>query len=69
MAELVTHCPELRIVATSRTPLRIAVEREYPLAPLEVPSWAGTLRLAGIRAFDRAWDAFLEDGRVRVEPA
>jgi glycogen debranching enzyme len=39
------------------------------LAPLEVPSWAGTLRLSGIRAFDRAWDAYLEDGRVRVEPA
>jgi class 3 adenylate cyclase len=37
VAELISHCPELRIVATSRTPLRIAVEREYPLAPLEVP--------------------------------
>ncbi|HZT46052.1 MAG TPA: glycogen debranching N-terminal domain-containing protein [Gaiellaceae bacterium] len=39
------------------------------LAPLEVPSWAGTLRLSGIRAFDRTWDAHLDDGRVRVEPA
>jgi glycogen debranching enzyme len=39
------------------------------VAPLEVPSWAGTLRLSGIRAFDRAWDVRLEDGRVRVEPA
>ncbi len=39
------------------------------LAPLEVPSWAGTLRLSGIRAFDRPWDAHLEGGRVRVEPA
>src|SRR5205085_10370129 len=37
VAELISQCPELRIVATSRTPLRIAVEREYPLAPLEVP--------------------------------
>jgi predicted ATPase/class 3 adenylate cyclase len=37
VAELISHCPELRIVATSRTPLRIAVEKEYPLAPLEVP--------------------------------
>jgi len=37
VAELISHCPELRIVATSRTPLRIAVEREYPLAPLELP--------------------------------
>jgi glycogen debranching enzyme len=39
------------------------------LAPLDVPSWAGTLRLSGIRAFDRVWDAYLEDGRVRVEAA
>jgi glycogen debranching enzyme len=39
------------------------------LAPVEVPSWAGTLRLSGIRAFDRAWDTYLEDGRVHVEPA
>ncbi len=39
------------------------------LAPADVPSWAGRLRLAGIRAFDRAWDTYLEDGRVRVEPA
>jgi glycogen debranching enzyme len=34
-----------------------------------VPEWAGSLRLSGIRAFDRSWDAYLEDGRVRVEPA
>ncbi len=33
-----------------------------------VPEWAGSLRLSGIRAFDRTWDAYLEDGRVRVEP-
>src|SRR5207244_11407776 len=37
------------------------------VAPLELPSWAGTIRLSGIRAFDRLWDARLDDGRVRVE--
>ncbi len=36
-------------------------------APHEFPSWAGSLRLSGIRAFDRQWDVRLEDGRVRVE--
>ena len=37
-------------------------------APSDVPSWAGrSLRLAGIRAFDRQWDVRLENGRVRVE--
>jgi glycogen debranching enzyme len=39
------------------------------LAPLELPSWAGKLRLSGIRAFDRQWDVRLEDGRVRVDEA
>ena len=38
VARLVKSCPELRIVATSRTPLRIAAEREHPLAPLEAGS-------------------------------
>jgi glycogen debranching enzyme len=39
------------------------------VAPVELPSWAGTIRLSGIRAFGRLWDARLEDGRVRVEEA
>ena len=38
VAGLAESCPGLRIVTTSRTPLRIAAEREYPLAPLELPS-------------------------------
>jgi glycogen debranching enzyme len=39
------------------------------LAPLELPSWAGSLRLSGVRVFDRSWDVHLQDGRVRVEEA
>jgi predicted ATPase len=38
IARMVERCPELRIVTTSRTPLRIDAEREYPLAPLEIDS-------------------------------
>ena len=34
---LVEKCPQLRIVTTSRTPLRITPEREYPLDPLALP--------------------------------
>jgi len=34
VARLVDSCPQLRVVATSRTPLRIAAEREYQLSPL-----------------------------------
>ena len=36
-------------------------------APDELPSWAGKIRLSGVRAFETAWDVRLEDGRVRVE--
>ncbi|MFL5924292.1 MAG: glycogen debranching N-terminal domain-containing protein [Gaiellaceae bacterium] len=39
-------------------------------APEELPSWAGrSLRLTGIRAFDRAWDVRVEHGRVTVDEA
>ena len=39
-------------------------------APEELPSWAGrSLRLTGIRAFDRAWDVRVEHGHVTVEEA
>ena len=37
VASLVERCPSLRVVITSRTPLRIAAEQEYSLAPLSVP--------------------------------
>src|SRR5207237_403432 len=37
-------------------------------APEELPSWAGrSLRLSGIRAFDKQWDVRIERGRVAVE--
>jgi len=39
------------------------------VAPPELPSWAGSIRLSGIRAFGQLWDAKLEDGTVRVEEA
>jgi glycogen debranching enzyme len=38
-------------------------------APSELPSWVGTLRLAGVRAFERHWDVRVEDGKVTVEEA
>jgi glycogen debranching enzyme len=39
------------------------------VAPLELPSWAGTIRLSGVRAFERLWDVRLEGGRVTVDEA
>ena len=38
-------------------------------APDDIPSWAGALRLTGVRAFDKAWDVQLQDGRVTIESA
>jgi glycogen debranching enzyme len=39
------------------------------LAPPELPSWAGSLRLAGVRAFGRTWEVRLRGGAVQVEEA
>ncbi|MDQ2910005.1 MAG: amylo-alpha-1,6-glucosidase, partial [Actinomycetota bacterium] len=39
-------------------------------APEELPSWAGrSLRLSGLRAFDRQWDVRVDHGHVTVEEA
>ena len=39
------------------------------VAPLELPAWAGDVRLTGVRAFERSWDVRLEDGAVKVGAA
>jgi predicted ATPase/class 3 adenylate cyclase len=60
VAGLVGRCPGLRIVTTSRTPLRIAAEREYPLAPLE-PGRAIELFVERARATTREFELAPED--------
>jgi predicted ATPase/class 3 adenylate cyclase len=37
LAELCGHCPELRLLVTSRERLRVASERVYLVSPLEIP--------------------------------
>jgi predicted ATPase/catechol-2,3-dioxygenase len=37
IAELAQTCPALKLLATSRTPLHIRAEREFPLAPFALP--------------------------------
>ena len=39
VAELVATAPDLDILATSRAPLRLGGEREYPVRPLELPQF------------------------------
>lgn len=38
-------------------------------APAELPSWVGSLKLMGVRAFGRSWDVRVEDGLVAIEEA
>ena len=38
-------------------------------APADLPSWAGSLRLSGVEAFEASWNVVLEGGRVVVEAA
>jgi glycogen debranching enzyme len=38
-------------------------------APSDLPSWLGTLKLSGVRAFDRSWDVLLENGHIEIEEA
>ena len=37
VADLVVHCPQLFVLVTSRAPMRVRGEFEYPLQPLAVP--------------------------------
>src|SRR5213075_2848252 len=37
------------------------------VAPPELPHWAGSLRLSGVRAFDSTWDVRVKDGIVQIE--
>jgi hypothetical protein len=36
-------------------------------APVELPSWAGSLRLSGVVAFGRRWTVRVHEGTTSVE--
>ncbi len=46
LAELLRSAPGVRILATSRAPLRVSGEQEYPVPPLAVPDSPATARAA-----------------------
>ena len=37
VGELLAFCPHLKVLATSRSPLQLRAEQEFPLSPLELP--------------------------------
>jgi predicted ATPase/class 3 adenylate cyclase len=45
VADLLSHCPDIQVLATSRAPLHISGEHELPIPSLELPPPARALRL------------------------
>ncbi|MDQ4128058.1 MAG: helix-turn-helix domain-containing protein [Actinomycetota bacterium] len=45
VVDLLGSCPNLSVLATSRAPLRVRGEREYPVSPLAVPEPTGMPRV------------------------
>src|SRR4029453_17732294 len=67
IAELLAASPGLRVLATSRAPLHIRGEQEYPLAPLQLPSPAELASLEDL-AEGGAGELFVERARA-IGPA
>ena len=77
IGELSAACPQVRLVLTSRQPLRIGGEREVPVPPLDLPesddpdalaqSSAGALVLECARAVGSTFDLRTEDAAALAE--
>ena len=63
LVELLTHCPRLKILVTSRTPLHVTGEHEFPVLPLPLPLQHGTQTLEQIAEAD-AVHLFVERARA-----
>ncbi|HEU0115674.1 MAG TPA: LuxR C-terminal-related transcriptional regulator [Thermomicrobiales bacterium] len=66
-ARLLAGCPAVQIVATSRAPLRLRDERQFPVPPLALPDREGTAPLAEVAA--TAALALFGDRARAVDPA
>jgi predicted ATPase/DNA-binding XRE family transcriptional regulator len=64
--ELLGACPALKVLATSREPLRVRGEREYPVPPLPVPDPGSLPPIEALSGYG-AVALFLERARA-VEP-
>jgi predicted ATPase/class 3 adenylate cyclase len=63
VADLVARCPGVAVIATSREPLHVQAEREYPLEPLDPSAGAALFRrqaLAVAPRFDAPDDLLME---------
>jgi predicted ATPase/DNA-binding CsgD family transcriptional regulator len=67
IAKLLAASPGLRVLATSRAPLRVRGEHEYPLAPLQLPGPGELASLDDLAAVE-AVKLFVERARA-IDPA
>ena len=63
VARLLAACPGLRVLATSREPLRLSAEQVFPVAPLPVPE-PGNLDTPGNLAANPAVELFARRARA-----
>jgi predicted ATPase len=66
LSELLARCPRVAILATSRTVLGLAAEREYPVPPLPSPADPETVPLAELESSPAV--ALFMDRARRVRP-
>ena len=50
VGELLTSCPALKVLATSRTPLRLSGEHDYRIPPLALPALPAETKLSELAA-------------------
>src|SRR5207245_2547049 len=65
VAALLTACPALTVLVTSRIPLHLSAEREYPVRPLPLPDQVSSVHAA---AEIDAVQLFVDRARA-VQPA
>ncbi|MDQ3250506.1 MAG: NACHT domain-containing protein, partial [Chloroflexota bacterium] len=65
LGELLTVCPWLHLLVTSRTPLHLRAERQFPVAPLAVPDLSS---LNGAEMTDYAAVALFVERAQTVQP-
>jgi predicted ATPase len=63
LGELLTRCPGVTILATSRTALGLRAEREYPVPPLPPPADPATVPLEDLRS-SPAVELFVDRARM-----
>ena len=66
VAELLSLCPDLTILVTSREPLRVSGEHRFPLSPLSIPVQASAIATSDLAEF--AGVALFLDRAARVRP-